>query len=129
MPLDIPDGTHCFVDANIFHYALVPTFDTSPGCLALVDRAIAGLVTMSVSVQVLSDALHKAMMSEAVRLAIRQRPGIVGYLKRHPELIAELVEWPLAIERLKIIPKQVLSTDAELLHETVLGITVWKPRP
>ncbi len=117
MPLDLPDGTHCFVDANIFHYALVPTFDTSPACLALVDRAMAGLVSISVSVQVLSDALHKAMMSEAARLAGRERPGIVGYLKNHPEVIAKLVEWPLAIGRLKFVPKQILPADDEILVE------------
>lgn len=117
MPLDIPDGTHCFVDANIFHYALVPTFDTSPACLALSDRAIGGLVTVSVSLQVLADAMHKAMTSEAARLAGRDRTGIVGYLKRHPELITQLVEWPQAIERLRTVPMQILPADTELLRE------------
>ena len=29
MPLDIPDGTSCFIDTNIFYYALVPTAGVS----------------------------------------------------------------------------------------------------
>jgi hypothetical protein len=29
MPLDITDGTPCFIDANIFYYALVPTATVS----------------------------------------------------------------------------------------------------
>jgi predicted nucleic acid-binding protein len=117
MPLDIPDGTRCFVDANIFHYALVPTFDTSPACLALLDRAMTGLISLSVSLQVLSDALHKAMTSEAAQLAGRERVGIVGYLKRHSHLIAQLTEWPQAVERLMAVPKQILPADAEILHD------------
>jgi predicted nucleic acid-binding protein len=117
MPLDIPDGTHCFVDANIFHYALVPTFDTSPACLALVDRVMEGLVSTSVSLQVLGDALHKAMTSEAAQLTGRERAGMVGYLKKHPEVIGRLTEWPQAVERLKAVPKQILPADAELLYE------------
>jgi len=35
MPLDVPDGAACFLDANILYYALVPTpdvyFDAVPG--------------------------------------------------------------------------------------------------
>lgn len=117
MPLDIPDGTRCFVDANIFHYALVPTFDTSPACLSLIDRTIGGLITASASLQVLSDAIHKAMTSEAARRVGRDRAGIVGYLKRHPELITQLVEWPQAIERLSTVPIEVLPADTGLLRE------------
>jgi predicted nucleic acid-binding protein len=117
MPLAVPDGAHCFVDANILHYALVPTFDTSPACLALLDRAIDGRVFLWASPQVLGDALHKVMMSEAARLAGRDRTRIVGYLKKHPKLIGQLVEWPHAIERLKVVPMQLLQTDADSLQD------------
>lgn len=117
MPLDVPDGTRCFVDSNILHYALIPTFDASAACLELVDRAIAGIVSLSVRVQVLADAVHKAMISEAAQLAGRERAGIVGYLKKHPKLIPRLVEWPKAIERLRSVPLQILSSDVELLFD------------
>lgn len=117
MPLDIPDGTRCFVDSNILHYALIPTFDTSAACLELVDRAIAGIVSFSVRVQILADVVHKAMISEAAQLAGRERSKIVGYLKKHPEIISRLVEWPKAIERLKSVPLQILSSDIDLVFD------------
>lgn len=42
---------------------------------------------------------------------------MVGYLKKHPEVIGRLTEWPQAVERLKAVPKQILPADAELLYE------------
>ncbi|GMU21551.1 MAG: hypothetical protein AMXMBFR13_16440 [Phycisphaerae bacterium] len=54
MPLDLPDGLVCFLDANILYYALVPTPGVSPHCLGLVDRLIAGRVSGSVSVPVIA---------------------------------------------------------------------------
>jgi predicted nucleic acid-binding protein len=117
MPLDAPDGTHCFIDATILHYALIPTFDASPFCLAFLDRAIAGHLSLSVSLQVLGDVLHKAMTSEAARLTGRDQNKMVGYLKRHPEVIGQLVEWPLALQRLEVVPMQILPTSIDLFYE------------
>lgn len=83
----------------------------------MLDRAIAGRVPVSVSVPVLSDAIHKVMMSEAAQLAGRDRAGIVGYLNKHPEIIARLVEYPQAMERLGIVPMNILPVDAPLLSD------------
>src|SRR5439155_7433580 len=117
MPLELPDGTACFVDSNILYYALVPTFGVSEHCLKLLDRAIAGHVSLSASIPVLSDAIHKVMISEAAQLAGRDRVGIVGYLGKHPELISRLVEYPQAIGRLSVVPMQVLPLDDQLLRD------------
>lgn len=115
MPLDLPDGTACFLDANILYYALVPTPGVSQHCLALLDRIIAGRVSASVSVPVLSDAIHKVMTSEAAQHTGRDRAGIVGYLAKHPEVIKGLVEYPQAMQRLGIVPKAILPVDDQLL--------------
>jgi predicted nucleic acid-binding protein len=115
MALALPDGSQCFVDANILHYALVPTFDASPLCIEFVDRAIEKLISIATSVQVLSDVLHKIMASEAAELTGRERPGIIGYLKKHPDTIGRLVAYPQAIERLKMIPMQILAVNFDLL--------------
>lgn len=117
MALDLPDGTACFVDSNILYYALVPTPAVSEHCVALLDRTIAGRLSVSVSVPVLSDAIHKVMMSEAAQLASRDRSGIVGYLGKHPEIIAQLVEYPQAVQRLSAVPMHALPLDTELLNE------------
>jgi predicted nucleic acid-binding protein len=115
MPLDLPDGTSCFVDSNVLYYALVPTLNVSPHCIALLDRAIAGHISLLVSVPVLSDVLHKVMTSEVAQLAGRDRLGIIGYLGKHPEVISRLVEYPKTIERLSVVPMTTLPTDPQLL--------------
>src|SRR3954464_4671648 len=117
MPLDLPDGTACFVDSNIFYYALVPTPGISEQCVAFLDRALSGHLSLSVSVSVLSDAIHKVMISEAAQLTGRNRAGIVGYLGKHPDLISKLVEYPQAIGRLSAVPMQILPLDDQLLRD------------
>lgn len=116
MPLDLPDATACFVDSNIFYYALVPTPPVSEPCIMLLDRAIAGHLSIFISPSILSDAVHKVMISEAAQVARRDRAGIVGYLGKHPELIARLVQYPQAMERLGVVPMNVLAVDVELLR-------------
>ena len=94
MPLDLPDGSACFVDSNILYYALVATPGLSEHCIALLNRAIGGRLSLSVSVPILSDVLHKVMISEVAQLAKRDRAGVVGYLGKHPQIITQLVEYP-----------------------------------
>ncbi len=101
----------------------MPTPGVSQHCLTLLDRAIAGRVSVSVSISVLSDAVHKVMTSEAAQLAGRDRAGIVGYLNKHSEIIARLVEYPQAMERLSIVPMNVLPVDTSLLREAA-GVAV-----
>ncbi|HSV16033.1 MAG TPA: type II toxin-antitoxin system VapC family toxin [Tepidisphaeraceae bacterium] len=123
MPLDLLNGTSCFVDSNILYYTLVPTAGISQPCLALVDRAFAGEISFSVSIPVLSDAVHRVMVSEAAQLTGRDRSGIVGYLGRHPELIMRLIEYPQAIDRLSIIPMRILPLEDHLLRNaTALAV-------
>lgn len=115
MPLDVPDGTRCFVDTNILYYALVPTPGFSEHCLTLLDRAIRGDIFIAVSLPVLSDTLHKVMTSEAAEMAGKDRAGMVGYLGKHPDLIQQLTQYPQAIDRLITVPMSVLPVDIELL--------------
>ena len=118
MPLDLPDGTSCFVDANILYYALVPTLTVSEHCVSFLQRAIDGSLSLSTSVFAVSDAIHKVMISEAAQLLARDRAGMIGYLGKHPEVIARLVEYPKAMERLSIIPMRTLPVDEQILRST-----------
>lgn len=117
MPLDIPDGSSCFVDANIFYYALVPTTAVSEPCIELLKRAMAGRLSLYSSVSVLSDAVHKVMVAEAAQITGRDRAGMVGYLGKHPEVISKLVEYPRAMERLAAVPMTLLGMDVQILAE------------
>ena len=117
MALAPPDGTACFVDSNILYYALVDTPPATAQCVELIERAMAGRVSLLVTVPVLSDAIHKVMISEAAQLSGRDRPGMVGYLGRHPEVIARLVQYSKAIEQLLTAPLNVLPLDTDLLRD------------
>jgi predicted nucleic acid-binding protein len=135
MPLNLPDGTNCFVDSNILYYALVPTEPVSEHCLKLIERAVAGRVALFVSDQVLSDTIHKVMISEVAQLTGRDRAGMVGYLGKHPEVIA----------RLTAVRHRLLTNDATIIalmarhalthlvtndddFDRVPDSIVWKPR-
>lgn len=88
----------------------------SERCLTLIDRVLARKISLAASMPVLSDALHKVMMAEVAVITQRDRPGLVGYLRKHPEIIAQLKQYPRAMDRLKGIPMSVLPIDVELLH-------------
>lgn len=117
MPLDLADGTACFVDSNILYYALVPTPGVSEQCRAFLERASRSDLSAAVSVPVLSDAIHKVMVSEVAQLAKCDRAGIIGYLGKHPEIITRLIEYPKAMQRLSAVPLTVLPVDADLLQD------------
>jgi hypothetical protein len=93
--------------------------------LRLLDRAIAGSVVLSASIPVVSDAIHKVMISEIAQVSGRDRAGMIGFLNKHPELISRLVEYPQAIERLSAVPMQILPlmfSCYEMLHDWQFNI-------
>ncbi len=65
MPLDLPDGSKCFVDANIFYYHFVETQALSEPCTSLMERAAIGSIEIHTAVHVLSETIHKVMVAEA----------------------------------------------------------------
>jgi predicted nucleic acid-binding protein len=122
LPLELPKGTACFVDSNIFYYALVPTAGLSEHCTAFLNRAIAGEIIVWASIPVLSDAIHKVMTAEAAARLGRDRQGIVGYLGRHPEVVNGLTEYLRAVPRLRTVPINLIAADLELL-ETATAVS------
>lgn len=65
MPLDLPDGTACFIDANIFYYHCVETPPFSQDSTALLERVATGTITGYSATHVLAEAIHKIMLAEA----------------------------------------------------------------
>ena len=115
MPLDLPDGTACFVDSNVLYYSLIPVSDLSEMCAKFVDRIISGKLSAYCSVGVLGDAIHKVMMYEIVEKTGRPRSGLIACLKRHPEVIATLKECTDAAQRLVALPLRLLEVNAGLI--------------
>ena len=57
MPLDLPDGADCFIDANIFYYHFVETPPFSQASTTFLNRVAAGAITGYSSVHVLAEAI------------------------------------------------------------------------
>jgi predicted nucleic acid-binding protein len=115
MSLHVPAGTTVFIDANILHYALVPTLQFSAHVYPLMDRLGSGEVFGTVSVQVLADAQHKTMMSLLAAQHGLSRSQLVGWAKEHPAELRNLTGLTEAVQLLRSARLQILPLDADLL--------------
>lgn len=87
---DIPPGTHCFVDANIFYYHLVETPPLSEECSNFFERVEKQEITASTSS--VAEAIHKVMLADAVAQHNLDRAGLAHRLQRHRQSISTLKE-------------------------------------
>jgi predicted nucleic acid-binding protein len=117
MPLNIPDGTLVFVDANILHYAVVPTPPFSQHVYPLMDRLTAGAIEGVINVQVLADAQHKAMLSLLAAQLGLPRSKLVGWAKKHPTNVSTMTGLVEAVELLHMAAAGVLPLDKEHLRQ------------
>ncbi len=112
MPLNLPDKGICFVDADIFYCHFVETDLLSEPSTAFLEKVAMGNLEAYTSIHVLSEAIHKIMLAEAARRFARERAGLVNWLHRHPERIAELSEFRQAASELVEVGLNLLTTDA-----------------
>ncbi len=85
----IPSGADVFIDANIFVYALLRQSEDCRGLLLRCARQdVLGVTTLDT----ISEATHRLMCAEAMKLGIiareRRNPAVV--LKRTPDAVAAL---------------------------------------
>lgn len=88
----MPDGTHCFVDANIFCYHLVNTPPLSDACSNFFERMERREVAGCSSVVAMAEAVHKVMLAEAVARYGLEPRALAHRLQQRSELIAGLSE-------------------------------------
>ena len=69
MPLDVPAGTRCFIDANIFVYHFVDTPESSNACSDFLERVERGELAGTTSAVAVAEAVHKVMLGEAMTQA------------------------------------------------------------
>ena len=115
MPLNLPDGASCFLDANILYYHFVDTPPFSDSCSDLLDRIAAGVITGFTSTSMIAEAVHKIMLAEAAARFGLSRMGLVNWLQKHRDRIRELSHFRDACAELGSMGLQLLSTDTALL--------------
>ena len=63
----IPDGTHCFVDANIICYHIINVPPVSAECSLFFKRLENRRLRATTSTAVIAEAIHRVMLAEAVQ--------------------------------------------------------------
>jgi predicted nucleic acid-binding protein len=119
MPLELPDGERCFVDANIFYYCFVETPPFSDHSRAFLERVQLGEVVALTDIRALSDCIHKTMLAEISQRFGRSRDGLVGWLKQHPDALSELQKSVEVCDRLTQLRLTILPRDTAILSDAV----------
>ncbi len=89
---DLPDGTSCFVDANIICYHIVKTPPLSDECTKFLKRIEERTLNASTSAVVVAEAIHKVMLAEVVQQYGLDHRGLAHRLPRRRDLITGLSE-------------------------------------
>lgn len=112
---DIPDGTHCFIDANIFYYHLVNTPPLSDECSNFQKRIERRELSSSTSATAVAEAIHKVMLAEAVARHGLDRKGLAHKLQRQSHLLATLSQHKQVTEVVQGLNIHVEATTLNLL--------------
>lgn len=120
MPLEVPAGESVCIDANIFHYAIIPVPPFTSFVLPFIDRMRRGEFNGYANFQALADAQHKTMTSLAASQYQLTRTSIVGWLKNHPQHVQTLEGLAQAATMLSSLPVDLLPTESKLLDEAAV---------
>jgi predicted nucleic acid-binding protein len=116
MALDLPHGTACFVDTNIFVYHLVELGEPSAKSRAFLGRVVRSEIEAATTSACLADAVHRVMAIEA-QGQFGLGSGAVAWLQRHPQQITKLSAFLNAAGQLETLPLQMLTADNHLVRE------------
>lgn len=119
MPLDVPEGQRCFLDANILYYCFVETPPFSESCRKLLTRVQGGEVVALTDVRALGDCVHKVILAEVSHRFGRTRDRLIGWLKQHREALAYLPKTAQACGRLLQLRLSVVPNESAMLPTAV----------
>lgn len=113
--VNIAPGTAVFVDANVlvYHFTNHPQF--GPACTGLVESIELGTTKGFTSTHVLSETAHRVMLIEASQTLVRPLPGILKWLKRHPQELSKLSGFRQAVQQIPKLGIQILTIAPSLI--------------
>lgn len=117
MPLNLPSGFDCFIDANIVYYHFVETPVLSEASSDFLERVALGDLRGYTSTHAIAEAIHKVMIAEAALRFNLNRQGLVNWLQRHPRKIEELVDFRLAAKEIALMSLSILPADVSLFSD------------
>ncbi len=114
----LPDGVKVFVDTNIFHFHLQ---GKSMSCTNFITRIAQRKIEAFVNTEVLSDLLHKLMLTEASSKGLTKDmkvPPLKEYLQKHRGQTISLKDYQAQFEAIIKIGLHVLPINKRLLIDT-----------
>lgn len=122
MTPEVPAQVRCFIDANILVYHFIQHPVYSAPCEQLMRRIESRELDGCVSPMVVSEALHRIMLSEVQ--ARFNTPKPLAYVQRRPQIIASLSLYASAAAAISRLSLQFLSMDADIfVKATVIAGT------
>jgi len=119
MPLGLPTGSACFIDANIFVYHFTNTDALGLACTDLLRRGTIGEIQAATSIPVLADTLHKIMLAEVRAREGLNMTGLVAWIQKHRNRLAGLKETLAACSQIERLPLAILPLDIALLRQAM----------
>jgi predicted nucleic acid-binding protein len=111
VPIDLPDHTEVFIDANVFVYHFSGPTEYTDFCSRFLQRIEEGRLSGFTSTLVLAETLHRLMIIEAAtKLQIVPKVAI-RHLKAHPLEVKKLTDHLTVPDNIQTFGIKVLSLD------------------
>jgi len=111
VPIDLPDRTEVFIDANVFVYHFSGPTEYTDFCSRFLQRIEEGRLSGFTSTLVLAETLHRLMIIEAAtKLQIVPKVAI-RHLKAHPLEVKKLTDHLTVPDNIQTFGIKVLSLD------------------
>lgn len=111
MPIEIPDHSEVFIDANIFVYHFSGPTEYTNSCTKFLQRIEEARLSGITSALVLAETLHRLMIIEATTKLHIEPKQALRYLKTRPQDVKKLTEHLTAVEKIQTFGIKILPLD------------------
>ena len=113
MPIDAPDHSEVFIDANIFIYHFSGPTEYTDSCTQFLQRIEEARLSGLTSVLILAETLHRLMIIEAATTLHVEPKQVLRHLKAHPLDVRKLTEHLTVVEKIQAFGVKILSLDID----------------
>ncbi|MDE2179524.1 MAG: type II toxin-antitoxin system VapC family toxin [candidate division NC10 bacterium] len=121
MPIEIPDHTEVFVDANIFVYHFSGPTEYTDSCTQFLQCIEEARLSGLTSVLVLAETLHRLMIIEAATKLHIESKQALRHVKAHPLDVKKLTEHLTIVDQIRAFGIKTLPLDIDdILHSSAI---------
>ncbi len=112
---EIPSGTECFIDSNIFIYHFTGVSDE---CTRFLKRCENRYISGVTATNVILEVLHCLMMIEAVKKGLIAGPNILKKLQKSYDKVRDLIDYSSNVEKIHQMGIKILSFTWETIKSS-----------